>query len=134
MNPDARVAYLDSSALVKLVIEEAESSALRTAVSEVSRLASSDLSIVEVLRDAGRRGGGAEALASRLLRGLALRRIDRRVLLLASRLEPQVLRSLDAIHLATALTIGRDLVTLYTYDHRLRRAATAHGVPTAAPA
>jgi predicted nucleic acid-binding protein len=52
----------------------------------------------------------------------------------ASRLPDPMLRSLDAIHLATALLIRDDLDVLVSYDDRLLAAASAHGLPTAKPA
>lgn len=52
----------------------------------------------------------------------------------ASRLPDPLLRSLDAIHLATALTVRPEVDTLLSYDERLLAAASAHGLPTAAPA
>jgi predicted nucleic acid-binding protein len=52
----------------------------------------------------------------------------------ASRLPDPMLRTLDAIHVATALAIRDDLDVLLSYDQRLLAAATSHGLPTAAPA
>jgi uncharacterized protein len=51
----------------------------------------------------------------------------------ASRLPDPMLRSLDAIHLATALSIRNDLDVMLSYDQRLPAAAASHGIPTAAP-
>ena len=60
--------------------------------------------------------------------------MDDTVLAIARRLDPSELRSLDAIHLATALSIGGDLGALFSYDDRLAAAATAAGLRVLAPA
>ncbi len=125
------VAYLDSSALVKLARDEDETQALRHALASFHGQASSELAVVEVLRAVPRR---AEVRAVEALRSLALLRVERRLLLIASRLDPRPLRSLDAVHLATALSIGSALSVFVTYDRRLMAAAAMHGLPTAAPA
>lgn len=78
----------------------------------------------------------AEAVADSAEAGLshiALVPMDDEVLAIARRLDPSELRSLDAIHLATALSIGTDLGALFSYDDRLTAAATAAGLPVLAP-
>lgn len=128
------VAYLESSALTKLLIQEPESRHLRKELQRWARRVSSELAVVEVLRLVHRTGPPLHASALHLLQSLALRPMNRGLLLSASRLDPQPLRSLDAIHLATALALGPALEVMFTYDRRLLAAAKAHGVPTAAPA
>jgi predicted nucleic acid-binding protein len=59
--------------------------------------------------------------------------VDDAVLAVAAVLTPPSLRSLDAIHLATALRLGDDLGVFLAYDERLLRAAAAHGLPVAGP-
>lgn len=128
--------YFDTSAFLKTVIEEAESAALTAYLRGWGepRLVSSALLVVEARRGALRHG------ASRLPRvDLALDRVERlelshSVLEAASRLPDPLLRSLDAIHLATALLIRTDVEVLLSYDQRLLEAAAAHRIPTAAPA
>lgn len=127
--------YLDSSAIVRLVVAEPGSEALRRELAACrERAASSMLARVEVLRAVRRAGSGTSALvqAHAVLRGLALVAVDEPVLRAAGALEPTGLRSLDAIHLATALSLpGR--VPVFTYDHRLREAARAAGLEVLAP-
>src|SRR5262249_26963833 len=98
--------YLDSSALVKLVIAEPESAALRRYLRAEPERASCALARVEVLRAV--RGHSAMALtrARRLLQRLHLVAIDDDLLDAAAMLDPRVLRSLDAMHLAAAQLFG----------------------------
>lgn len=128
------VLYLDSSALVKLVMEELESAALRAVLEASSGLVSSGLARVELRRAATRRippvGRAAEALLTRL----ALVPLDGRVLDLAGGLKPPALRSLDAVHLASAQLLGDRLDGFVTYDRRLGDAARIAGLRVAAPA
>ena len=128
--------YLDSSALVKLVVREPESAALTSFLREHGERASSTLALTEVpraLRHAGfGRAEGRRAQA--VLRGVALVDADRRILSTAAAMEPSELRTLDAIHLATALTFGDELTALVTYDRRLTEAAGRARVRALAPA
>ena len=128
------VAYLDTSAFVKLVVAEPESSALRRALQRWPQRASATLLRTETTR-ALRRAGQSAAIgaARRLMAGLSLVRIDEPLLDRAGDLEPSDLRSLDAIHLAAALSVGTDLGVFLTYDERLARAAQAQGLVVAAP-
>ncbi len=119
--------YLDSSALVKLVAPEVESRALFDFIRRYAERVSSALARVEVHR-AVRRAGGAPAerrRADRVLAHVSLVRIDDPIIALAARLRPTDLRSLDAIHLATALSVSDDLAGIVTYDRRLAHAAAA---------
>ena len=128
------VLYLDSSALVKLVLEEAESEALRLYLMSRAQRVSSIVAGVEVRRAARREGGkrGADR-ASDVLDGVYLIELDAPIVELAAALSPGSLRTLDAIHLASALSLGGDLGPLVTYDLRLRRAGEAAGLEIAAP-
>jgi predicted nucleic acid-binding protein len=127
--------YLDSSALVKLVSKEPESSALVEFVKEVPEGVSSGLARVEVLRAVGRAGGKAamRRQAEQVLNSIGLVKIDDRVLNRAADLEPTELRSLDAIHLATALSLGADLDAFVSYDQRQRQAAEGLGLRVVSP-
>ena len=114
----ATVAYLDSSALIKLVAVEPESAALRRQLAHWPQRTSSLLARVEVTRAADRLGASAPALAVRVLAGLDLLAVDP-IIPAANQLAGVLLRSLDAIHLATAASIASELGALITYDHRM---------------
>lgn len=124
-------AYLDSSALVKLVRPEPETDALRRFLGDPWRpMLISELAVTEVRR-ASRRVAldPAEALAA-----CEVVRLTHDVLERAGELDPPSLRTLDAIHVATALSLGSELDVLVAYDERLLAAAAQHGLPVAAPA
>lgn len=126
--------YLDSSAFVKLVVEEAESAAVRAFLARRgARRVSSALLRTEALRSVRHLGPDALATVREGLRRVDLIGIDDRILDAAGTLGPQVLRTLDAIHLATALAVGDDLEAIVTYDERMLAAARLLGLPTATP-
>lgn len=127
------MAYLDSSAYVKLIVEESESEALHRELAAWPDRTSSALLEVECVRACRRLGEEVAEAATASLRGLALIPLDEAVLLAARRLDPVELRSLDAVHLATALSIGTDLGALFCYDARLSAAADAAGLRVLAP-
>jgi predicted nucleic acid-binding protein len=127
------VVYLDSSALVKLVVAERESGALRRYLRSKPRRASCALAKVEVLRAVRPQGGAAMKRARGLLRRLDLVQLDDDLLDAAAALDAGVLRSLDAIHLAAAQVLGDDLTAVVTYDDRMTAAAGRLGLPIAAP-
>jgi uncharacterized protein len=124
--------YLDSSAIVKLVAREAETPALVDAVRSDPAIVSSALAWTEVTR-AVARAGGTRARATAVLERIALIPIDEGILEEAATIAPVELRTLDAIHLATALTVRDDLAALVAYDVRLIQAAEAAGLPAASP-
>jgi len=129
--------YVDISALLKLVEnDEAEGPALRAYLEAIAepRLVSSSLLAVEAPRGMLRVRPDGLPKVDLLLADVAKIGISDAVVENASRLPGPLLRSLDAIHLATALLIRDDVETVLTYDVRLREAAEAHGLPTAAPA
>lgn len=128
-----RATYLDSSAIVKLVVREEESSALRTFLRRRGPYVSSSLARTEVLRAMLPLGAPAWKRAEDVLMRIELIRIGPKILSDAGMLQPDDLRSLDAIHLATALLLGRSLRTVVIYDVRMARAARALGLPVAAP-
>jgi predicted nucleic acid-binding protein len=126
--------YLDSSALVKLVFDEAESEALLEFVARWPRRVSSTLARVEVLRVAGSVGDPAvEREANRVMRAITLVRMDDIVLRAAASLRPASLRTLDAIHLATAQLFESQLAGFVVYDRRLAAAARQHGLTVYSP-
>ena len=127
--------YLDTSALVKLVVTEPESSALIEFLHGWPDRVSSALALAEVprvLRHA-RFGAAERQRARRLLARLALIDVDRRILGMAAAFDPPELRTLDAIHLATALAVREDLAGLVTYDRRLATAAERVDVEVLSP-
>lgn len=129
------LAYLDTSAYVKLVLREPEHDALRQALVRWPARISSVLLRVEAERACARYGEQPwvqEAQAG--LRALSLLPLDERVVRAAAGLRPAGLRTLDAIHLATALSTGRRLGVLFSYDERLCAAASDAGVPVQRPA
>ena len=130
----ANAVYLDSSALVKLVVREAESVTLRRHLRRRRRVwVSSALARTEVLR--ALMGAGADAVQTgrEILARCDLIRVNDRVLNAAGSLEPNELRSLDAIHLATARLLGDDLLELVTYDDRMSDAARLLGHRVTSP-
>jgi predicted nucleic acid-binding protein len=127
------VAYIDSSALVKLAIPEPESDALRVELTRWERHVSSALARVEVVRACARVDTKARRIAEQIVSALDLIAVDDRVLEEAALLGPVDLRSLDSIHLASALLLGDALGVAIVYDDRLLEAMGAAGIPTAAP-
>jgi len=129
-----RALYLDSSAFVKLAVEEPETAALRGLLAgRADRRVSSALLRTEALRAVRHLGPDALATVRDGLRRLDLVGIDDRILDTAGTLEPRVLRTLDAIHVATAMAIGDDLEAIVTYDERMVEAARLMGLPTVTP-
>lgn len=129
----SRATYLDSSALVKLAVREPESAALRRYLRHRRPLIASALARTEVARallalgpDAVRRGQDVLARVDQV-------RINDRVLDAAGAMLPVELRSLDAVHLATAQQVGADLARIVTYDDRMATAANHLGLRVARP-
>lgn len=128
--------YLDSSALVKLVVPEPESAHLADHIGDAADQAvCSALGVVEVTRAVARTGVGpdADARVQAVLAAVDLRSIDYGILAAAADLVPSDLRTLDAIHLATALELGDELGEFVAYDGRLLNAAAGHGLATVSP-
>ena len=127
-------AYLDASAIVKLVFAEQETDALERNLADRVALLSSRLSATEVLR-AARRGAHRRALqqAEETLDSFVFLEITPAILKRAASFDQAELRTLDAIHLATALSLDAADVDFLTYDARLAGAARAHGLDVAAP-
>jgi predicted nucleic acid-binding protein len=131
---NGRYAYLDTSALVKLCWPEPESAALRRYLRGWPLRVSSTLIRTEALRAAARQPVPRLTGARRQLRGVVMIDIDRALLDQAGVLTPAETRSLDALHLATALALGPDLGVVVTYDQRMAGAAIAQGLVVVAPA
>jgi len=128
-----KLLYLDSSAIVKLVVPEAETKALRELLRSWPERVSSLVARIAVERVARRIGGGGVRRARTVLSRIALVDLDEDVVQRAAALGPPELRTLDAIHLATAISLGRDLGALCAYDIRLGGAAVAKTIEVFAP-
>ncbi|MBU4215755.1 MAG: type II toxin-antitoxin system VapC family toxin [Actinobacteria bacterium] len=127
--------YIDTSALVKLVVVETETAGLHTWITTHEREpVSCDLARTELLR-AVRRGAPDRVVQARtVLDSITLMTVTTAIFEQAGRLDPTLLRSLDALQLAAALSLGDDLEGLVTYDDRLAEAARANGVAVLSPA
>jgi uncharacterized protein len=127
-------AYLDASALAKLVVVEPETAALEHDCAARAGLLSSRLGATE-LRRAARRAGHRRVVqqVEDVLAAVVLVEVSPSVLDRAGRLTPPGLRTLDAIHLATATTLALPGLEFVTYDARLAAAARAAGLTVAQP-
>lgn len=127
-------AYVESSAAAKLVLREPDSDTLRLSLRSHDHLVSSDLTRLEVTRAAWRAAGDTGlAQARAALLPIDTIPIERAIVDGAVRLGPPRLRSLDAIHVATALDLADDELTFYSYDQRTLEAARAAGLTVASP-
>jgi predicted nucleic acid-binding protein len=132
----SRLLYLDASAIVKLIRPEPESSALLASLGQWRERVTSALSALEVRR-ALRRVKATDSdwrRAEEALRRVGQIGIGEAILTAAAKLEPPELRTLDSIHLATALLLGKELGALTTYDRRLQQAGRALGLEVLSPA
>jgi predicted nucleic acid-binding protein len=131
---DEQLVYLDTSAFVKLAIPEPETAALIAAIPAQARLVASEILEVEALRASRRVAGEDGATATRTqLAGVRLLPLTDQIRRRACELEPATLRSLDAIHVATALDLGELLACMYAYDARMASAASDVGIQVHAP-
>lgn len=129
-----RAIYLDSSAIVKLVVQEKESAALRRYLRRRAPLVVSALARTEVARALLPLGPTAVQRGHDVLTSLELIRVTDRILVEAGPLLPAGIRSLDAIHLATMRQLGVSLRRLVTYDNRMSVTARELGIAAVAPA
>lgn len=129
--------YLDTSAFLKLAVRESGSAAMRRwADAEEAgsgALWSSDLLVTEAIRAARRVSPQALQATRDLLGRIALVTVTPEIFTRAGELDPVILRSLDALHLAAAMSLGSDLEGVVTYDERMTEAASTLGIPTVAP-
>ena len=130
-----RPVYLDASAIVKLIVSEAETAALMATLADWPDRVSSVVARVEVHRALRRAGASPSqrARAEAVLAGLVLIRVDEPILSGAAALRDPHLRALDAIHLATALSLGDDSETFIVYDAKLAKAAAKQRLQVAHP-
>lgn len=126
--------YADTSALVKLVVKEQESRALHEWITSTKpTIITNDLARTELLRAVRKTAPGRLTRARAVLDATEPMTIPTEVFDQAGVLAPDHLRSLDAIHIASALTLGDDLHALVAYDIRILAAAHAHGLRTVTP-
>ncbi len=127
--------YLDTSAAVKLVVAEPDTAALMAWLADHDGdVVSSDLLRTELLRATRRGAPQAMPRARAVLDSLTLLTVPTSTFERTADLDPDLLRSLDAVHLAAALELGDDLDGLVTYDDRLADAPRLHTVTIIAPA
>jgi len=128
--------YLDSAAVVKLAHAEPESAALRSWLDERTETVwiSSVLTEIESFRALARYAPEAASRLPAVLDQIDLIDLDQPIRMLARTVTPATVRSLDAIHLGTALRFRSPLTSFVTYDKRLLDAAQAAGLPTDSPA
>ncbi|MBV8996376.1 MAG: type II toxin-antitoxin system VapC family toxin [Pseudonocardiales bacterium] len=129
------ILYCDSSALVKLVINEPESEELEAWIGSQPEpvLVSSVLVRTEVVRAVARTDPGAVHLAIELLAAISVVELEASLADEAARLDLAELRSLDALHMAAALRLGPALGSIISYDERMLDAAIRHGIGVAHP-
>jgi uncharacterized protein len=128
-----RTSYVDASALVKLIVAEPESGEMERWYLESERVLTSRIGIVETRRAVSRRPHDSAHL-DHVLDRIEVIAIDQPIADHAAAIQPATIRTLDAIHLATALAVLPDLDAFVTYDDRLAAAARALGLPVVAPA
>lgn len=128
--------YLDASALVKLAVAEDETATLRDWLAGHADLVrvTTDLARVEVPRAVMRTEPASLLQANQVVARTKKVALTSRVLSTAASLQPPALRSLDAVHLASALQLPDDLVAFVVYDQRLFAAAKDAGLPAIVPA
>lgn len=127
-------AYLDASAFAKLVIEEAESAALFAFLEHWPRRTSSALLRTEAIRALRTLGSTAVDRARSALERVELVSVGDELLEAAGLLDPTTIRTLDAIHLATAMSVRDEIGVLVTYDRRMIDGAELLGLPISSPA
>ena len=128
-----RAVYVDASAMAKLLVDERESDDLRAFLAPVARQVTSIVGRVEVERTVARRAPARLAHVAGLLDDLVIVGLEPDIAAAAATIGPPTLRTLDAIHLASAAALGTDLEAIVTYDRRLAEAARALGIPVASP-
>jgi len=129
----SRVAYVDSSAIVKTIVEEPESEPLAQFLRDFEIHSSAELARAEVLRAVRRAQPSAVPRAFEALERLVLITLSETLLDSAGLLDPPDLRTLDAVHLAAARTVAAQLGALVTYDERMAVSGAALGLPVVAP-
>ena len=125
--------YLDSSALVKLVVREPETAPLRAFLEEHPFRVTSRIAQVDVVRAVACARPSAVPAAQALLRRIGLIELEAGVLRAAGHVEPAELRTLDAVHVASAVSLADELDVAVAYDARLASAMTTAGIEVVSP-
>lgn len=128
-----KTAYFDASAIVKLLVHEPESLALLDYLEHSVEATTSKVSLIDVIRVIGRHGPQPADDPEGVFEAFALLDVTRQICREAGALNPPRLRSIDALHLATALSIHDPRLDFITYDDRLARAAEANGLRVLQP-
>jgi predicted nucleic acid-binding protein len=128
-----RAVYVDASAMTKLLVDEREGDDLREFLAPILRQVTSIVGRVELERTVARRAPARLAHVAGLLDDLVIVGLEPEIAAAAATIAPATLRTLDAIHLASAAALGADLGAFVTYDRRLAEAARALGMPVASP-
>lgn len=126
------VGYLDASAIVKLIADEPGTESMLRWYVESDRIVTNRIGVIETRRAVERRDHDPARLAAVLAR-LDVIEIDAQIGSRAADLRPASLRTLDAIHIASALVIG-EIDAFVTYDDRQAEAARLVGLPVIRPA
>jgi uncharacterized protein len=128
------VAYVDGSAIVKLIVAEAESEALVSSLRSYDDHVTSVIANVEVPRAVSRTGLDPDlAMTMDVLSRFATVTLDRTVVEVARRLEPPRLRSLDAIHIASAISLGIEDLAFVAYGQLCLEGAAHSGLAPMSP-
>lgn len=125
--------YADTSALVKLIVPEAESSAMHEFATHTRGMLTSVVGATELRRAIRRTHPARLEVAERILAPMLKLGVTKEVLRLADVIGPTSLGTLDAIHLASALTVLEELEAFVAYDKRLIEAAEATGLRVVSP-
>lgn len=123
--------YVDTSALTKLLVAEPESAAMRELAD--SPMITSAITTAELRRAVRRRAPSLAVHVERVIERLTTVAVDAHLLRAAGMVAPDELKTLDAIHLATALAVRDDITVFVAYDDRLLSAARLAGIPTESP-
>ena len=124
--------YIDSSAILKLIVQEKESDAVRSITR--ARFITSEISRVEIIRAVLSHEPNALKTAESVLKNINILTIDSATLTQAERLPERInIRGLDAIHLASAGKFGLRITALLTYDKQMAKAARELGFEVLAP-
>ena len=128
------IAYIDSSALLKLVVVEDETAVLAADLASREGLVTSSLAVVECHR-AARRAANRRIVqrAAQVFEAVYLLDLTPIILERAAMIEPSMVRALDAIHVATALSVDDDDLEVITYDERMADAARGNGLRVVQP-